>query len=307
MCSVNIHQIKMHTRPEIISIGDELPTFYCQPLFHSSFNDIINFSYNDKVISVCNKKIGKGPVNIVINNFPINEIQSIIIFDNNISLNNKYSFSIHSHKHLVYSSLLNKTSFSDNSLIISTQKTYKNNIEKVTEYLLKLNIDKSLIFLLDTKREKAFNTLIEKKFMNKFKNGVLKILNNKTINGISEIKGLGFGLTPSGDDFIIGFLAALNLISIILNKNFDSIIEKIYQTAKTNNKISNTFLYFAMQNKYFETFKNFLTSISTNTNENSNNMEYFLNKMISLGHTSGIDTLTGFIIGNSIFLDRRFF
>lgn len=283
----------MNLKPEIISVGDDIPAFYYKPEIHSTFNNIINFTYKDKIISVCNENKEKGPNNIVIKSLPIESIKRLYIYDNLITVNNT-SFEKNHNQSIIYKSTLKIESN------IFKYNKYKNNIIQIKDFLLQTKKNKTLLFLIDIKRKAEFQTNIEKSFVHKMENGINKILKNDIISGIKEIKGLGFGLTPSGDDFITGFLAILHIFQNVNNYKID-FINHIYIDAKTKNHISNTFLYYAVNNRYYENFKILLENILF-TNYNPGVIP-LLKKVIALGNTSGIDFLTGFLIGNKLFFN----
>jgi len=81
------------------------------------------------------------------------------------------------------------------------------------------------------------------------------------IEGIRLIKGVGIGLTPSGDDFISGLLTALKVLEIINKENNSYLRKIIYDNAKGDNLISNNFLFYASEGLFFEKNKklNFIT------------------------------------------------
>ena len=107
------------------------------------------------------------------------------------------------------------------------------------------------------------------------------------------MKGSGTGLTPSGDDFITGLLAALYIYENITGISSLKKRQKIYEIAKGENYISNTFLYYAAKGFFFERFKNFVISLFLlDEKEISINTKLVL----SIGNTSGADIITGFLM-----------
>ena len=248
---------------------------------HSKFKSVHNYTNNKEIVSLVSTKIGNGPNNIVVNNFPQDAVQTITISNSTISIGN-------------------------NALNIDPIKTQSNEyiyINNVIELLSEIEIlsdviankisPKSLGFLLFPENEKFFQTSFEKAFLKHVKKSVQNItLENLSIIA-KNMKGVGFGLTPSGDDFNCGILYALNYLNEIKVTNLSEIIDECYRNSIGNNLIANTFLKFAYSNKYYENFHQLLIALKHNINSNISN---YTNKIIGSGHTSGSDMLTGFIL-----------
>jgi len=62
----------------------------------------------------------------------------------------------------------------------------------------------SAAFLIDKSRKSNFRTVFEKTLANSLENAFLRLL-NLDLSSIDSLKGVGFGLTPQGDDLIDGF------------------------------------------------------------------------------------------------------
>ena len=73
------------------------------------------------------------------------------------------------------------------------------------------------------------------------------------------MRGTGYGLTPSGDDFIAGFLLGTFFNEYRYRKDFSGLREKIFQAATGNNVLTNSFLLNAKSGNYFFPLKKNLT------------------------------------------------
>jgi hypothetical protein len=127
------------------------------------------------------------------------------------------------------------------------------------------------------------------------------------VRGWSSIVGLGPGLTPAGDDFLVGFLAAHRILASPFAENFkcSNLKIKLKRTASfRTGTVAFQFLKYALEGIFSESlylvFK-YLKSLSwleaeknnLQINENKNQLKYFL----QWGHSSGVDTLTGVVFG----------
>lgn len=262
----------------LISFGDKISIG--EYILHSKFKNSVNFYNNDKLITLGNKYIGSGPSNIIFEEIFLENINRVVI--------NKDCFYINDKKYLisdekVYSSTLSITNF-------LVQNFYLN--LKIFEKILKTVSNKrGLIPIIDENFEKKDN------FMNNFVlriyEGTKILFNKNVIEGIKLIKGVGIGLTPSGDDFIYGLLTGLKVLEIVKNENNYPLRKMIYENAKGDNLISNNFLYHASEGLFFEKTKKLITSLFIG---NENEIFDSSISIFQIGETSGVDFSVGFLL-----------
>jgi len=119
----------------------------------------------------------------------------------------------------------------------------------------------------------------------------------KLSNQLSSIVGLGNGFTPSGDDFIVGFLFCLK--RILLHTNHKG--AKFVIIGNTN-WASKKFIDYSQNGiviEPLETFVNFLLS-------GENVTEFPLIDLIQVGKSSGVDASIGAIIATLFVFDNNF-
>jgi hypothetical protein len=110
--------------------------------------------------------------------------------------------------------------------------------------------------------------------------------------------GLGFGLTPSGDDLLVGCLAGLWCTVQAKSERRKYISEfgrVILDLSRGTNDISRTYLLHAVGGQVSSRLAEFARVISEDVEP-----ELFLkamDKAACVGHTSGLDTLTGLLVG----------
>ncbi|WP_313165156.1 DUF2877 domain-containing protein [Sedimentibacter sp.] len=150
---------------------------------------------------------------------------------------------------------------------------------------------------LQTENDKP--TLIEKELCKRTESFICNIKRgNINEEIIAPLIGFGAGLTPSGDDFITGFLSVTNIISI----NYTSKIKSELVRSIDINKISTTdvsrqMLLTAINGEAREYIINFILSF---LNKNEKEFLLSLNNLLSIGCSSGTDiaigAVTAFII-----------
>jgi uncharacterized protein DUF2877 len=117
-------------------------------------------------------------------------------------------------------------------------------------------------------------------------------------SAIQALIGLGSGLTPSGDDLIVGYLAGLWCIvgSGSERAQFISSLGKtiIALSSKTND-ISRTYLYHAARGQVSSRLADLAEGICRG--ENPEGLGEIAEAAMRVGHTSGMDAVTGLLIG----------
>lgn len=108
---------------------------------------------------------------------------------------------------------------------------------------------------------------------------------------LTQLVGLGIGLTPSGDDFLCGFLAGMTL-----GNNRDHPLARCLRlliplNLTRTNDISRSFLQCAAEEQFGAVIHSFYTAPP----------DKILDDMRRIGHSSGIDTLCGILYSLQVF------
>lgn len=266
---------------KLISFGDNLENGTYK--VHSRFNEVINFYSGSSFIFFVSNSIGGGPLNIVVEGVSYNKLESLIVTEDHFQLNDEKVIFETSKK---YDSEIKVTDFDEIK--------FKLNLNFFEKALIQNSSGKSLTFLLDETRKRNFKSSYEIEFVRRFDSAVKSFSSSNYLEGIKLIKGTGFGLTPSGDDFISGFLIAFNCLQKIYMIDYSEVINHIYEAAKGENLFTNVFLLAARNGSLFEKFKNLINSILySGQNEILENTR----TLISFGETSGADQGVGFLFG----------
>jgi len=114
---------------------------------------------------------------------------------------------------------------------------------------------------------------------------------------LNALIGLGAGLTPSGDDLLVGFLAGLwcTVMSDRERLTFVSALgETVIALAPRTNDISRTYLIHAARGKISSRLKDLAESLSRG--EEAPRLLPIAEAAMQVGHTSGMDAVTGLLI-----------
>jgi hypothetical protein len=115
---------------------------------------------------------------------------------------------------------------------------------------------------------------------------------------LRSLIGLGSGLTPSGDDLLVGFFAGLwcSVHNSPEHKSFiDALAQAISRLSTRTNDISRTYLFHAARGQVSSRLENLAKSICT-----ADSPDRLLAKFESAaqtGHSSGMDAVTGLLLG----------
>ncbi len=115
---------------------------------------------------------------------------------------------------------------------------------------------------------------------------------------VSALIGLGAGLTPSGDDLLVGYLAGLWCTIQDKSERMQFVSKlgnAVIRLSQRTNDISRTYLYHAARGQVSSQLAALAESICRGENP-----DYLLNAAESamrVGHTSGMDAVTGLLVG----------
>jgi hypothetical protein len=118
------------------------------------------------------------------------------------------------------------------------------------------------------------------------------------VTAVNSLIGLGSGLTPSGDDLLVGYMAGL-WCAIQQRSDRTQFISSLGKTIiqlsyKTNN-ISRTYLCHATQGQVSSHLANLAESICRG--DDTRQLDKIAETAMSVGHTSGMDAVSGLLLG----------
>lgn len=159
---------------------------------------------------------------------------------------------------------------------------------------LDLEIDQ---FLLDYFRIQKENTPSANSIINE----VYRLMAALSSQDPSEIDrviryflGRGKGLTPSGDDHIVGLLA-IHTITGVCSPLFLQTLQTIILHESVTTDIAREYLFYALKGEFSSTIVNILNSLVEK--ERLSEVETQLLQLLTVGHSSGVDTAFGLLIG----------
>ena len=172
-------------------------------------------------------------------------------------------------------------------------ESFERNLRAFERVLLESSSKMSLACLLDEGRRRNFTSPFEKEFLRSISSGVERFLSGELEEGALAIKGLGFGLTPSGDDFLAGFLLGLHDLQAGSGANLSAEISAVSRVAGSENPIARQFLLCAAQGRFFERAKTLVLSLLAGE---ATTAAGDARRLLEMGESSGADLATGLLL-----------
>ncbi|WP_456153533.1 DUF2877 domain-containing protein [Mogibacterium sp.] len=121
---------------------------------------------------------------------------------------------------------------------------------------------------------------------------------NKLCDSLSSLIGVGTGLTPGGDDFITGVLSTFKALPQRFNhKLISSLSNSVCSRRNNTNEISSAFIDCALRGQFSKAIIDLYDSVCSDNVQlpgiEQKTLDNLLDSFLDIGHTSGIDTLTG--------------
>ena len=158
----------------------------------------------------------------------------------------------------------------------------------------------SLAVLHDPGREAAFSSAFERALLDRFRAATAAMRAGAVLEAVGLFKGVGFGLTPSGDDFITGLLYVFSAAPE--SEHLAPLRRDILKTAGGCAALSFQFIKDAAAGIYPRDVKALFTAVGRGDEPQTRRC---LIELVAHGHTSGADTVAGMIAGLEWWLFSR--
>jgi len=263
---------------DLISYGDSIPEGEYR--LHSAFASALNFRKGKMIVSLVPPRTGSGPLNLVLKQLPLGAKRL---------RSTRFYFYIDENRLRKEPSSLYSSSV---PVLDADPETVRENLSALARLLVAKAPPKSLAFIFEPKLEKHFTRVFEQHLLARFKKAVAYFLAGNDARGVKTMRGLGLGLTPSGDDFISGLLAGLNFAVKSLRFDAAARIERVYFYAEGGNLVSNSFLRCSYEGKVNAKVRRLLKALA---GKNRKELAAAAAAALKSGHTSGADFCAGLV------------
>jgi hypothetical protein len=236
-----------------------------------------------EVLSLVTPEIGNGPFNLV--------IETDILFSEYVSLHSLISNSLH---HLALGDLIIHTA---DAKLWSPRPDWERlhaKKEHIANQLTKLPIPHYQFCGLDTSLTtyvRDYSTTVLQSLVSNLPSALVRADISSALQITSQLAGLGAGLTPAGDDFIMGAIYAAWIIHPI--ETASVVAQEIANTAAPlTTSLSAAWLRSAGRGEAGIVWHELSKALDAG---NASDIQRQITKILSTGHTSGADALTGFV------------
>lgn len=274
---------------KILGYGDRVPRGTFE--LHSAFGSAINFrGRKGLIVSLVSRKTGNGPMNIVLKHLPRGARRLKIT-----------KFKLYIDENCLETDP-EKNYDSSVPVLPLDPVLFKENLRILRDLLGAAAPPKSMCFLFSFSAEDAFKSVFERQLLESMKKAVRLLETGDYAVGARSLRGLGFGLTPSGDDFLCGFLTGLSFVEVNLSAGVDAIKDAVYDNALTRNLIANSFTWCAYNGRVNEKTRALLAALA---GFDEARLSAAAKAALKKGHTSGADFCAGLVYGCEAALKDR--
>lgn len=263
---------------DLISYGDSIPEGDYR--LHSAFANALNFRKGRIIVSLVPPRTGAGPFNLVLKQLPAGATRLRA---------SRFYFYVDENRLQKESAALYS---SEMPALDPSPETVQANTVALAGLLAAKAPPKSLAFIFNPGLEKDFSRIFERHLLARFKKAVAYFFARDYARGVKTMRGLGLGLTPSGDDFISGLLVGYNFARQSLRFDTEARIEQIFFYAEGNNLISNIALRASYEGKVNAKVRRLLEALAATGGKG---LAAAAAAALKSGHTSGADFCAGLV------------
>ena len=273
----------------VLSIGDRIVEGRYR--IHSRFQRAVNFVDDGSIVSLVTRETGAGPINIVVDELRTAGVRSLTV-------GTRLPPGGTGPRPVIW--------LDDRALDCSAARVYESGLDLIEERrglsarlaILRETLAhyapaRSLAFLLDESRRGEFREGFEKAFAEHAANCAYDILYGDLIRGVDRLKGAGFGLTPSGDDFIRGVLIGMALAEALYGMTLTVTRQYVCEWAQTGGVLSDALLFLAEAGRVDEKAKALVVPL---LGGRLREVWESARAICDVGETSGADFATGLLL-----------
>jgi hypothetical protein len=151
---------------------------------------------------------------------------------------------------------------------------------------------RSIAFLIDDQGGRTFASAFEKELARRLSAGVARLAHGDLEGGAAQIRGLGYGLTPSGDDFLAGFLLGMHALEMAAGIDLAAERHAVREAARGANPFSETLLRSAAEGRCFERAESLIQALFEGAEVD---VEQQARRLFAVGASSGADLGVGLL------------
>jgi hypothetical protein len=265
---------------EILSIGDLVePGTYD---FLNGFRRVVNLTDGKRTVTLALPGIDRGPLNVIVRGLDPDSVEHVRVEPGAIVVGGTR---VEYGEGAVYDSSL--------PAALRGMDSFRRNLGQFGALLLALSPRESLTYLLERSRISSIPAGFHRNLAEHTLSCVRDMILWNRRRGVSRLSGCGIGLTPSGDDFIVGFLLGLVVLQRMGFRDWDAERGKVLEWTGLRDVLSTSFLSCAARGHTFESMRELIVALDLGDAEH---VRAGTERLLQVGATSGADTGVGLFI-----------
>lgn len=266
---------------------------------HSVFNNGLNIKFGKRLLFIGTTKNGQLPFGAHLSKNVYEHLLKEIDQQYTIHWHHQEKIFTFNHGNIILS--LEKAHVFENRIRVSSDiDAMYRNIETILVSLLNFDtttgLDVSIEqFVIDYLQGKATNvTVVENIFLqlSKLTNALFTDDKEACITALRYVLGRGRGLTPSGDDHVVGMLA-VQAACRPFHTTFNEAVLTLVENESITTDVAKEYLYYAAHGQFSSTVLSVVHHLIKNTEALPSKLE----DLLAVGHSSGVDTIFGILLG----------
>jgi hypothetical protein len=206
----------------LVSYGDCLrPRVYN---LHSRFARAINHMSGERIVTFVIPQVGGGPTNIVLSDIGWIDSRNIQVTANIVVIGNQ-----------AIALPVARRYHSGITLDGADMRRSVRNLGTLERILVESSPPLSFAFVLEGARRRHFTSSFDRCLAERVTEAWHLLQRLDVAEGVRQIRGTGYGLTPSGDDFVAGWVVGLRLLRDLFHRNTALELGVVARNAGTGN------------------------------------------------------------------------
>lgn len=251
---------------------------------HSRFTRVANYVSGEALLSLVTADVGAGPLALVLAGRALPDVEVVTVTADGVALLDAERHELRASER--YDSRIRVPAPSHSGSLGTT-------LAAATAWVARHGHPRSWAFLLDPARAPADPSGFARALKARVEQRVAELFGAPGLEGLGGLRGLGVGLTPSGDDFLCGYLHARHLLSLLGARAFEP--QAVPAALLTGGDVlTRSFLRCALAGAVSEPVQALLGLLCSCPTEQA--LGAALERVLRMGETSGSDWATGLLL-----------
>jgi len=253
---------------------------------HSRFFGVANFVGDGRLVTLGTRALDDGPLNIVVHTLP-EGLTRLDVGNDTLVLHGRDVRSWKRGGGTTYDSEITDFEPGDSAV-----QRIKENSATLRDFLGQSGHPSSLRFLWMNEALRFGGGQFDYAVAQRIWAGAQALRAGQWIEGARSLRGVGIGLTPTGDDFLVGVMFGLHVAARATGADAQPVVDLMCDEALRGEPIINAMYQMARRARAFRSLKNLLAAIVL---RGAQDVASCAQSVFSIGETSGTDLVAGLV------------